>query len=115
MFTYYATIDRIIDGDTVDVTFDLGFHIYIKERVRLQGINTPETRTKDLEEKEAGKAATKFLTEWVEKQEYKVTIQTEYDAKGKYGRVLGRLYNADQSECVNDLLLESGHAVIYGS
>lgn len=114
MYTYYAKIERVVDGDTVDAVFDLGFHIYIKERVRLLGIDTPETRTKDLEEKAAGKAATQYLVEWLEKCEYNVIIRSEYDAKGKYGRVLGRLYN-EKEECINDLLLESGHAVKYGS
>jgi len=113
MFEYWAKIDRVVDGDTVDVTFDLGFNLLKRERVRLQGIDAPETRTRDLEEKEKGLESKKFLEEWVQEHGPDFIIATQYNAKGKYGRVIGRIYNQHRLQCVNQLLVEKGLADIY--
>ena len=69
MYEYAATVERVVDGDTVDVTFDLGFSILYRDRVRLLGINTPEKRTRDEVEKVKGIAASEFASEWYEAQE----------------------------------------------
>ena len=111
MYEYAATVDRDVDGDTVDVTFDLGFSILYRDRVRLVGINTPEKRTRDLVEKEKGIAASDFAAAWYEAQE-SIRVQTSLDDKGKFGRVLGRIIG-DNDECLNDVLVEQGHAVVY--
>ena len=101
-------VDRIVDGDTIDVTIDLGFSLYHKTRIRLAGINTPETRTRDLKEKVAGIKAKEFLIECIEKAE-EITLQTE--KQGKFGRYLGIVY-ADGID-LNQTLLEEGHATEY--
>ncbi len=89
MYEYACTVERVVDGDTIDVTLDLGFDILHKCRVRLYGIDTPESRTRDKDEKVRGKMAGAFLKEAIEDGE-KVVIQTKLkDSKGKYGRVLG--------------------------
>jgi len=106
-FIYKAAIDRVVDGDTVDLIVDLGFDTFRKERFRLYGINAPESRTKDLEEKKKGKAATIYLTNLVEHLKYVETIQ---DKKGKYGRFLIKLFYKDD-RCINDIMVERGHAV----
>ena len=111
MYEYAATVNRVVDGDTVDVTFDLGFSILYKDRVRLLGINTPETRTRDEIEKLAGIAASDFAKEWYAAQS-QICVQTSLDDKGKFGRVLGRIIG-DDGVCLNDLLVEKGHAKIY--
>ena len=86
MNNYKCTIERVVDGDTVDVFLDLGFSIWIKERIRVYGIDTPETRTKDKAEKEAGLKAKKRVTELLPKGSNQVC--TTYKHKGKYGRYL---------------------------
>ena len=86
MHEYKAEIDRVVDGDTVDVSIDLGFDIWYKARVRLAGIDAWESRTKDLEEKEKGLAAKARLKELVDGKE--VILRTSKDSKGKFGRVL---------------------------
>ena len=121
MYEYNISVERIIDGDTLDCTIDLGFSISIHERVRLARINAPESRTRDLEEKERGMAATAFLKEVVNAlpMESHLLIRTQKDKKGKYGRFLGELiaiYLNDDDEGwsevnINDLLVSSGHAV----
>ena len=92
MYEYSCRLVRVIDGDTVDVDIDLGFDIILKkQRVRLAGIDTPESRTSDLEEKKYGLAAKKFLTEHLayNNPNNKVILRTTmYDAKGKFGRIL---------------------------
>lgn len=85
-------VTRIVDGDTIDVIFDLGFDVMYAGRVRLAGIDTPESRTRDKEEKVFGKLAGAYLSEHIKKAE-RITIKTEYeDAKGKFGRVLGQVW-----------------------
>ena len=109
-FIYKAKVLRVIDGDTIDVMLDLGFNSLLKGRVRLMGIDTPESRTRDKVEKKYGLAAKQFLVDWVEKYPY---ILVESSKKGKFGRILGRLYDPDKTECWNDMAVEAYHAVPY--
>ena len=76
-FTYKAEVTRVVDGDTIDVELDLGFSILMRARVRLLGIDTPESRTRDLEEKKFGLAAKDYLKHWIEEQEYVMIESTE--------------------------------------
>ena len=108
MYEYKAKIHRIIDGDTVDVTIDLGFEMTTKQRVRLYGINTPETRTRDLEEKARGKAAKSRLLELLNDCGRKIVLRTT--KRGKYGRILGKLLHPVTLENFNQTLLKEGHA-----
>ncbi len=113
LYHYRATLRRVVDGDTIDVDVDLGFNIKYSERVRFLGVNTPESRTRDLEEKKRGLAAKAFVETWLEeKTGNQPIIQTTVDKKGKFGRILGRILSED-GECLNDTLLTEGHAVVY--
>tara|TARA_R100000664_G_scaffold9860_1_gene16411 strand:+ start:9412 stop:9753 length:342 start_codon:yes stop_codon:yes gene_type:complete len=109
MYEYKATVHRIIDGDTVDVTIDLGFEMTTKQRIRLYGINTPETRTRDLEEKKRGKASKARLLELINSGNRQIILQTL--KRGKYGRILGKLLHPETRENYNRTLLKEGHAV----
>ena len=115
MYEYRCTVVKIVDGDTVDVDIDLGFGIWMrKERIRLLGIDTPESRTRDKEEKKYGLAAKKYLTEMLN-DEGGIVLKTKKDAEGKFGRVLGELWRttdyADKS--INQYLVDEHHAVQY--
>ena len=110
MYEYSATIRRWVDGDTVDVTLDLGFDILYNNRIRLLGIDTPESRTRDLEEKKLGLAAKDRVKELCPVGST-VTVKTTKDGRGKFGRILGEIYVGDVN--VNKLLVEEGHAVEY--
>jgi micrococcal nuclease len=112
LFHYKAKVDRVVDGDTIDVTMDLGFDIQMKGRVRFHGVNAPESRTRDAVEKQAGLAAKRYVEDWVNGMEGSVIIQTTLDDKGKYGRILGRILNND-GECLNDEMVSLGHATPY--
>jgi len=112
MYEYKATITKVVDGDTVDVTLDLGFDISYNSRIRLYGINTPESRTRDLEEKKRGLAAKDRVLELCPVGA-SVTLKTVKDGKGKYGRILGEIYIEGILQSVNQLLVEEGHAVEY--
>ena len=112
LFHYKATVDRVIDGDTIDVTLDLGFDISYRGRIRFQGINAPESRTRDPVEKQAGLAAKRYVEDWINGLEKKVIIQTSLDDRGKFGRILGRILN-DEGECLNDEMVSLGHATPY--
>jgi micrococcal nuclease len=114
MYEYKAKIIKVVDGDTVDVIIDCGFSMFTQQRVRLLGINTPETRTKDLEEKKRGLAAKQRLKELVKLGKNNCTIHTALDKKGKFGRLLGVIYNKEiDSRAFNDILVAEGHAVPY--
>jgi len=119
MYTYNAHLQRVIDGDTVDVVIDLGFSLKYKCRVRLLGINAPESRTRDLEEKARGLAAKKRLGELIGDGD--LIVRTFLDKKGKYGRLLAEIFRAEEfgpppdNKCVNTIMLEEGHAVPYPS
>ena len=110
-------INRVVDGDTIDVTIDLGFDLYKKERVRVAGIDTPEKRTRDLEEKELGIDATNYLKEKLEDTiagDEELTIRTELKGgMGKYGRLLGWLYIGEDTLSVNETMITEGYAWAY--
>ena len=110
MYEYSCGITRIVDGDTVDAEIDLGFDIIYKSRVRLYGIDTPESRTRDLDEKARGKLAAKFLSDAILHADTLV-IQTKLDKKGKFGRVLGVIV-ADGVD-LNQALIDNHLAVAY--
>jgi micrococcal nuclease len=117
MYEYRIEIVKVIDGDTVDVNIDLGFGVWMKkERVRLHGIDTPESRTRDLAEKQFGLLAKDFL-----KNQLTLgtpILKTHKDATGKFGRILGELLYIDNEETgsmvnINEYMIESAHAVAY--
>tara|TARA_R100000278_G_C5440894_1_gene153623 strand:- start:77 stop:493 length:417 start_codon:yes stop_codon:yes gene_type:complete len=111
MYEYGCKVERVVDGDTVDVVLDLGFDIFHKCRVRLYGIDTPESRTRDLDEKARGKMAGSFLKESIDAGD-KIVIQTKLkDSKGKYGRVLGDVVVDDVN--INQLMVDKHLAVKY--
>ena len=112
MYTYFVkSIDRIVDGDTIDISIDLGFDLTKKERVRLAGIDTPEKRTKNQKEKEMGYQATEFL-EMHLMEATKLTVRTEKD--GKFGRMLGWLYKTEKDEMsINEVMINEGYAWSY--
>ena len=110
MYEYKGIIRRVVDGDTVDITLDLGFDILYNNRIRLLGIDTPESRTRDLEEKKLGLAAKDRVKELCPVGST-VTVKTTKDGRGKFGRILGEIYVGDVN--VNQLLIEEGHAVEY--
>jgi len=112
-FCYGAKIEKVIDGDTVDLSVDLGFDIHHKIRVRLYGVDTPESRTVNKAEKEAGLKAKEFVKTWAETHST-VLIETVKDKNEKYGRVLAKIYaNVDNSECLNERLISEGFAKAY--
>ena len=110
-------INRVLDGDTIDVTIDLGFDLYKKERVRVAGVDTPEKRTRDLEEKALGNDATNWLKEKLEgaiEGEDDLVIRTELvGGVGKYGRLLGWLYIGDADLSLNEQMITEGYAWAY--
>ena len=110
-------INRVVDGDTIDVTIDLGFDLAKKERVRIAGVDTPEKRTRDLEEKELGLDATNWMKENLEGAidgDDELTIRTELKGGvGKYGRLLGWLYVGDEEISLNELMIQEGYAWAY--
>ena len=112
LFHYQAKVDRVVAGDTIDVTLDLGFDISYRGRARFHGITAPESRTRDAVEKEAGLAAKRYVEDWCSALDQKVIIQTSLDDRGKFGRILGRILNED-GECLNDEMVSLGHAKPY--
>ena len=110
-------INRVVDGDTIDVTIDLGFDLYKKERVRIAGVDTPEKRTRDKEEKALGIDATNWLkeklTETIQGDD-ELTIRTELvGGTGKYGRLLGWLYINEDTVSLNEQMITEGYAHAY--
>lgn len=120
MYQYRVEIKKVVDGDTVDVDIDLGFGVWLRnERIRLYGIDTPESRTRDKEEKKYGLAAKAFLVNELKTADY-VILQTNKDAEGKFGRILGEFIGVHSNELdgemkvnINQLLVEEHHAVAY--
>ena len=117
MYEYACKIIRVIDGDTADVDIDLGFGVWLKkQRIRFYGIDTPESRTRDLEEKKYGLAAKAFVKDYLLLGSTQ-TLITVKDGVGKYGRILGqfRVYDIEKDAWVilNDLMIEKHHAVAY--
>ena len=121
MYEYNALVDRVVDGDTIDVTIDLGFKVWKKMRVRMEGINTPESRTRDLKEKKRGLAAKDRLIEILKFNDNKCILKVS--GVGKYGRALATVLVESLSPLngedgvtlidVNKQLIEEGHAVEY--
>ena len=110
MYEYKCNIIKVIDGDTVDVDIDLGFGIWMKdERVRIMGIDTPESRTRNLEEKFYGLKSKEFLKDLLKDRE----VQLVSHDKGKFGRILGELFIDDWSQSVNQMMIDGYHAVPY--
>lgn len=114
MYEYYVKkVDKIVDGDTIDVTIDLGFDIQYSSRVRLAGIDTPESRTRDLEEKAMGLEAKEYLKQRLKIAD-KVVIKTEkLDSTGKYGRILGWLFVDEETTSINNQMILKGYAWEY--
>jgi len=117
MYEYKCRIDRVVDGDTVDVDIDLGFGVWLKkERVRMYGIDTPESRTRDLEEKKYGLAAKSFVLSFLPVDSMQ-TLKTRKDGKGKFGRILGEFIvydpKIDAWRSLNSVMIDEHHAVAY--
>ena len=110
-------INRVLDGDTIDVTIDLGFDLFKKERVRIAGVDTPEKSTSDLEEKALGLAATEWMKKHLEDSiggDEELTIRTELvGGMGKYGRLLGWLYVGEDTVSLNEQMITEGYAWEY--
>ena len=108
---------RVLDGDTIDVLIDLGFELFKKERVRIAGVDTPEKRTRNLEEKALGVDATNWLKEKLESTlagDDELTIRTELvGGVGKYGRLLGWLYVGESNVSLNEQMIIEGYAHAY--
>ena len=111
MYEYRCKITRIVDGDTMDIDIDLGFGVWLhKERVRIYGIDTPESRTRDKVEKQYGLMAKEFVKQFVKGN--RIILSTkEYDAKGKFGRILGDIIVDRKS--LSETMIQEHHAVPY--
>jgi len=112
MYTYKITVDRVVDGDTIDANIDLGFNVSVKKRIRFMGINAPESRTRDAEEKVKGLAAKERVKSLLETAD---SIAVKSHGVGKFGRCLGELILTQEGEEVNlnKLLISEGHAIEY--
>jgi micrococcal nuclease len=115
MYNYKATLMRVVDGDTIDAEIDLGFKIFIKERIRLMGIDTPESRTRNLAEKSWGKAASARLSELLAEADGNFTLVTKMQKKGKFGRILGTIEVSTKDGIVNanQVLMNENFAIPY--
>jgi micrococcal nuclease len=111
MYEYYVRkVENVVDGDTIDVLIDLGFDILFQSRVRLAGIDTPESRTKDLKEKALGLESKEYLKKHL-KDAKSVVIKTEkMDSSEKYGRILGWVYINGDTVSLNDMMINDGYA-----
>ena len=111
MYEYYVKkVENVVDGDTIDVLIDLGFDILFASRVRLAGIDTPESRTKDLKEKTLGLESKEYLKKAL-KDAKSVVIKTEkMDSSEKYGRILGWVYINGDTVSINDMMINDGYA-----
>ena len=111
MYEYYVRkVENVVDGDTIDVLIDLGFDILFQSRVRLAGIDTPESRTKDLKEKALGLESKEYLKKAL-KDAKSVIIKTEkMDSSEKYGRILGWVYVNGDTASLNDMMINDGYA-----
>jgi micrococcal nuclease len=109
---YNAEVKKVVDGDTFDIVIDLGFDTLKKGRVRLYGVNTPESRTSNLEEKQKGLAAKEFTDQWLTRANHKVKIETVIDKNEKYGRVLAKVWDAS-GNCLNTDIVAAGLAREY--
>jgi len=111
MFEYYVKkVTKIVDGDTIDVDIDLGFDISFSSRVRLAGIDTPESRTRDLIEKKLGLEAKEYLKHAISEAKTVVIKTEKMNSSEKYGRILGWVYLDGNTVSLNDTMIEVGHA-----
>jgi micrococcal nuclease len=111
MFEYYVKkVTKIVDGDTIDVEIDLGFDISFSSRVRLAGIDTPESRTTDKMEKALGLEAKAYLKSKIESAKTVVIKTEKMDSSEKYGRILGWVFLDGSSISVNEQMIADGHA-----
>ena len=113
MYEYKVKITRVVDGDTVDAEVDLGFDTFIKDRIRLMGLDTPESRTRNKKEKALGLAAKAYLKELLKENKGDIILRTSKEGKGKFGRRLGTLLIYDGKTSVNQMLIDEGHARNY--
>ena len=116
MYEYRAELIKVVDGDTVDVDIDLGFGVWLKnERVRIMGIDTPESRTSDKVEKLFGLAAKNRVKKMLEKNVILKTFAAKdgEDMKGKFGRILGDFFIESEGQLLTEVMIEEGHAVPY--
>ena len=118
-YNYLATVERVVDGDTLDMLVDLGFDVSVRERFRVYGLNTPETHTTDAKEKAAGLAAKEFVTALLAKQPVPLAVTTHKDDKEKYGRYLADVaitVDENGKPCATSLaayLIGKGHGKAY--
>ena len=110
MYEYKCEVTRVVDGDTVDVIIDCGFSILHKARVRMYGIDTPESRTRDLDEKARGKLASQYIQDHIDNGD-EIIIKTEKDSKGKFGRILGKIFIDGKD--INQSMINEHLAVAY--
>ena len=117
-----SSLEKVVDGDTIDVSIDLGFDVCTKQRVRLLGIDTPESRTRDLTEKKFGLLSKKKLREWClkavasEKDDIEIELRCpEKDSRGKFGRILAEVWVSEDGEWtnVNKWMCDNAFAVPY--
>jgi micrococcal nuclease len=114
MFEYYVKkVTKVVDGDTIDVDIDLGFDISFTSRVRLAGIDTPESRTKDLAEKALGLEAKAYLKHCIDSAKTVVIKTEKMNSTEKFGRILGWVYLDGDTVSLNDKMINDGHAWVY--
>jgi micrococcal nuclease len=117
MYEYKCKVKRVVDGDTMDVILDLGFDVLHSVRVRLAGIDTPESRTRDLDEKARGKLSKAYLKESIKGK--KIVLKTKLkDSRGKFGRVIAEVwaeFEEGSMRNINELMIKECHAVIYNA
>ena len=111
-YGYSCKLLRVVDGDTADAMIDLGFDVWVKSRIRFYGVDTWESRTRNLEEKKLGLAAKAYVKDLLENSDEGKFALRSYGT-GKYGRVLGELFVKGETKSLNDLLIENGHAYAY--
>jgi len=114
MFEYKCKLLRVVDGDTIDIDIDLGFGVWLrKQRIRMYGIDSPESRTRDLEEKKYGLASKKYLKKMCSDND--LLIRTKKDGKGKFGRILGEMWRTTDytDKSINQYCIDNYHAVAY--
>ena len=110
-YIYRGKLERVVDGDTIDALIDVGFDIWIKKRIRYSGIDTWESRTRDLEEKKKGLEAKAYTLEMLSRNDGKFTVKSH--GVGKYGRLLGEIFIEGEDKSLNQLLIDNGHAYEY--
>ena len=125
MYEYNCEIVRVVDGDTVDINIDLGFGVWLNdERVRLKGVDTPESRTRDKVEKVFGKAASAYVVQQLPEGTRQRLITKSYDSKGKFGRILGdfilvgedgQFGEDDEAVSLVESIIQNGYGVVYNA